>query len=60
LVYHFRFWGLYSQIFKLSFQINEPMSDISNCPNCPDGGFIVNSGGCCTCMSCSWSACPSG
>jgi len=34
--------------------------EISKCPNCKDGGIIINSGGCHTCMTCSWSASPSG
>lgn len=33
---------------------------LMDCPMCKDGGMVVNSGGCHTCMNCSWSACPSG
>jgi len=32
----------------------------NKCPQCKDGGMVINSGGCHTCLSCSWSACPSG
>lgn len=33
---------------------------IMNCPNCSDGGLVINQAGCHTCQDCGWSACPSG